>query len=128
MFVLHPVHLLLTWAATAVAFFVASKLVKGVTIEGGIGTHFVIAGLYGLLMATLGFLCLKPLFHVVTLGSFLVLGLSAVINLAVATVVIAVTDKLSKRLRITGLGSAFFVALILSVTLFAKDLLLGRLG
>ncbi|MBO6939689.1 MAG: phage holin family protein [Deltaproteobacteria bacterium] len=128
MFVLNPVYLLLTWAATAVAFFAATKLVKGVKIEGGVGTHFVIAAVYGLLMATLGFLCLKPLFHMVTLGSFLVLGLSAVINLMVATVVIAVTDKLSKRLTITGFGSAFFVALILSLTLFAKDFLLGRIG
>lgn len=127
MFVLNPVYLLLTWAATAVAFFIASKALKGVKIEGGVGTHFVLAAVYGLLMASLGFLCLKPLFHMVTLGTFWVLGLSALINLAVATVVIAVTDKLSKRLTITGFGSAFFVALILSATLFAKDFLLGRL-
>jgi len=128
MFALNPIYLLLTWAATAVAFFIASKAIKGVNIEGGIGTHFVIAGVYGLLMMSLGAFCLKPLFHVATLGSFAILGLSALINLAVATVVIAVTDRLSKRLTITGFGSAFWVALILTLTLFAKDFLLGRIG
>ncbi len=127
MFAFNPIYLLLTWAATAVAFFVASKAIKGVRIDGGVGTHFVIAAVYGVLMMSLGAFCLKPLFHVATLGTFAMLGLSALINLVVATIVIAVTDKLSKRLTITGLGSAFFVALILTATLFAKDFLLGRI-
>ncbi|MAQ18294.1 MAG: hypothetical protein CMN30_26295 [Sandaracinus sp.] len=119
-------NLLITWVVTALAFFIAAKALKGMKIQGGVGTYFVLAFVYGALMVMIGW-CLTGVLHLATLGFFLLTGLSAVIRLVVMTLVLAATDKLSKRLSIDGLGTAFFAAVIMALVGFAADFVIGRL-
>ena len=119
-------NLLITWVVTALAFFIAAKALKGMKIQGGVGTYFVLAFVYGALMVMIGW-CLTGVLPLATLGFFLLTGLSAVIRLVVMTLVLAATDKLSKRLSIDGLGTAFFAAVIMALVGFAADFVIGRL-
>ena len=121
------VSLLIKWVVTAVAFFIAAKALKGMTVKGGVGTYFVLALVYGVLMVAIGW-CLTGVLHLASLGLFALFGLSAVIRVVVMTIVLAATDKLSKRLSIDGLGTAFFAALIIALVGFGADLLLQQMN
>lgn len=117
--------LLIQWIVTAIAFFIAAKALKGMKINGGAGTYFVLALVYGVLMVAIGW-CLTGLLHLATLGFFLLTGLAAVIRVIVMTIVLAATDKLSRRMSLDGLGTAFFAAVIIALVGFGADLLLGK--
>ncbi|MEK6648144.1 MAG: phage holin family protein, partial [Actinomycetota bacterium] len=47
-------RLILRWAALAVAFWVATVVVPGITVNGGVGTYLWVALLFGLINAILG--------------------------------------------------------------------------
>ena len=105
--------ILITWAIITLGIFVASKLLSGMTLRGGIGSHFAVSAVFGLILALTGWLL-----HLV-LG-FLTLGLlfffSFVAQVIVATIVLKITDAVFDRLRVRGIGTALLAGLIIAVT------------
>ena len=100
--------LLVRWAALAISFWVATAVIPGIDVKGGLTTYLWVALLFGLLNATLGSL-LKLLTLpavIVTLGLFLV-----VVNAAMLMLVARWSDKLD----INSFWSAIFAAIIISV-------------
>lgn len=103
---------LLTWVAFTLGLFVAAKLLDGMEIKGGLGSHLVVGGLFGVLNAVFG----PPLFvalGLVTLGLSLIF--SFVARLVVSAIVLVVVDKLSDRVKVKTFGTAVLAALIVSV-------------
>ena len=100
--------LVLRWLALAVAFWVATAIVPGITINGGLTTYLWVALLFGLINAILGSI-LKILTLPATIISF---GLFLfVINAAM----LALTARWSSKLDVQGFGSALLASLIISV-------------
>jgi putative membrane protein len=100
--------LLVRWAALAISFWVATAVIPGIDVKGGLTTYLWVALLFGLLNATLGSL-LKLLTLpavILTLGLFLV-----VVNAAMLMLVARWSDKLD----INSFWSAIFAAIIISV-------------
>ncbi len=100
--------LLRSWAALALAFWVATALIPGIDVLGGFTTYLWVALLFGLLNATLGSL-LKLLTLpavILTLGLFLV-----VVNAAILELVARWSDKLD----VTNFWSAVLAALVISI-------------
>jgi putative membrane protein len=100
--------LLVRWAALAISFWVATAVIPGIDVKGGLTTYLWVALLFGLLNATLGSL-LKLLTLpavILTLGLFLV-----VVNAAMLMLVARWSDKLD----INSFWSAIFSAIIISV-------------
>jgi len=100
--------LLLRWAALALSFWIATALIPGIDVKGGVTTYLWVALLFGLLNATLGsFLKLLTLPAVIlTLGLFLV-----VVNAAILELVARWNDKLD----VTNFWSAVLAALVISI-------------
>jgi len=100
--------LLLRWAALALSFWVATALIPGIEVKGGVTTYLLVALLFGLLNATLGsFLKLLTLPAVIlTLGLFLV-----VVNAAILMLLANWSDKLD----VTNFWSAVLAALVISI-------------
>jgi putative membrane protein len=100
--------LLLRWAALALSFWIATALIPGIDVKGGVTTYLWVALLFGLLNATLGsFLKLLTLPAVIlTLGLFLV-----VVNAAILMLVARWSDKLD----VTNFWSAVLAALVISI-------------
>jgi putative membrane protein len=100
--------LILRWLALAAAFWVATAIVPGITVNGGFTTYLWVALLFGLINAILGSI-LKILTLPATIISF---GLFLfVINAAMLTL----TARWSSKLDVTGFGSALLASLIISV-------------
>ena len=104
--------LLITWAVTAASLYAAAQLLEGMKIEGGVGTHLVIAAVVGVVNAFLG----TPLFlaiGVTSLGlGFLFAGLTRVFVLAV---MLKLTDAMTSKLEIKSFGTALVAAFVMSV-------------
>jgi putative membrane protein len=116
--------ILITWAVLTVGLFVASKLLDGMEIKGGIGSHLLVAGLFGLANAFLG----PPLFLAIgigTLGLGLLLGF--VTRLIVSALLLVLVDKVSDRLKVKTFGTAVLAALVISVVGTLADWLLPQL-
>lgn len=104
--------LIISWVALSLSFWVASLLLPGFKIKGGVGSHFVVSAVFGALSFFLGW-ALYTAIGIGTLGiGFL---LSFLTRLVVATILLIATDKLSKRLTIDKASTAFLAALITSV-------------
>ena len=101
------VRLLIRWAITAVAVFVAGELVSGIELREGIVSLLIVAGILGLVNALLGTVLriLSIPFLIVTLGLFAI-----VINMAV----LWVTTMLTDRIEIDGFWAYVWAALIIS--------------
>jgi putative membrane protein len=100
-------RLLIRWAVIAVAVAVASAVVPGVTIHGGVGGVLIVAGIFGLVNAVLGpiaKLISLPLI-VLTLGLFI---------FVVNAVMLGITAALTSRLDIHDFGAAMLAALVIS--------------
>lgn len=107
--------LLISWVTLTVSLFAASKLLKGFTIKGGIGSHLGVAALYGFMLFAFGW-CIHALLIMFSAGLALLPVLAFIARLTVGAVILLVTDKLTKRLTIDGFGTAFMAALIGAVT------------
>jgi putative membrane protein len=105
--------ILVTWVVTTVAFFVASKLLDGMTIKGGLVSHLFIAALFGVLNAVLGPLLFVAL-GIGTLGLGFIVAF--VTHLVASAIVLKIVDALSTRLKLKDFKTAFLAALIMSVT------------
>ena len=105
--------LLIRWAVLAFSMWIATLVVPGITINGGVGTYLWVALLFGLINSVFGSIIKVLTFPVsiVTFGLFLF-----VINAAM----LSLTARWSEKLEVTGFWSALFASLIISVitTLF----------
>ena len=111
--------LVVHFLAEAVAIWVATLLVSGIHVYGGVGTYLWIAVLFGVINAILGSilrLFTLPLV-VLTLGLF---------SLIISTAMLALTASLSDKLDIDGFWSAFFAALVVAVVSAVVEWLLRR--
>jgi putative membrane protein len=100
--------LLLRWVALALSMWVATLVVPGITVDGGVGTYLWVALLFGLINAVFGSILKVLTFPVsiVTFGLFIF-----VINAAM----LSLTARWSSKLDVTGFWSALFAALIITL-------------
>jgi putative membrane protein len=105
--------LLVRWVVLAFSMWIATLIVPGITINGGVGTYLWVALLFGLINSVFGSIIKVLTFPVsiVTFGLFLFVDNAAMLSL---------TARWSEKLEVTGFGSALLASLIISVitTLF----------
>jgi putative membrane protein len=105
--------LLIRWAVLAFSMWIATLVVPGITVNGGVGTYLWVALLFGLINSVFGSIIKVLTFPVsiVTFGLFLFVVNAAMLSL---------TARWSEKLEVTGFWSALFASLIISVitTLF----------
>ena len=101
-------RILLRWASMALAFWVATQLVPGISVDDSAWSYLWVALLFGAINVTIGslvkFLTLPAV--VLSLGLFLV-----VVNAAM----LALTARVSDVLEVEDFWSAILAALIISV-------------
>ncbi len=100
--------LLIRWGALAVSFWVATMVVTGIQIDGGLKTYLWVALLFGLINALLGGL-IKLLTLPITFLSF---GLFLVV---INAAMLQLTARWSDKLAIENFWSAIFASVIISV-------------
>jgi putative membrane protein len=105
--------ILVRWAVLAFSMWIATLIVPGITVNGGVGTYLWVALLFGLINSVFGSIIKVLTFPVsiVTFGLFLFVVNAAMLSL---------TARWSEKLDVTGFWSALFASLIISVitTLF----------
>ena len=105
--------LLIRWAVLAFSMWIATLIVPGITVDGGVTTYLWVVLLFGLINSVFGSIIKVLTFPVsiVTFGLFLFVVNAAMLSL---------TARWSEKLEVTGFWSALLAALIISVitTLF----------
>jgi putative membrane protein len=105
--------LLIRWAVLAFSMWIATLVVPGITVDGGITTYLWVALLFGLINSVFGSIIKVLTFPVsiLTFGLFLFVVNAAMLSL---------TARWSEKLEVTGFWSALLASLIISVitTLF----------
>ncbi len=105
--------LLIRWAVLAFSMWIATLVVPGIAVDGGITTYLWVALLFGLINSVFGSIIKVLTFPVsiVTFGLFLFVVNAAMLSL---------TARWSEKLEVTGFWSALLASLIISVitTLF----------
>jgi membrane protein len=101
-------RVLINWLIMIAAVWIATAVVPGIVVNGGLGTYLAISLLFGLVNAVLG----PVLYWLAGSQSWLRLGGSAVI---VNGILFAATAGLSPNLDIGGLGGAVLGALVVAV-------------
>ncbi|ASY12606.1 putative membrane protein [Candidatus Planktophila dulcis] len=105
--------LLIRWAVLAFSMWIATLIVPGITVDGGLTTYLWVALLFGLINSVFGSIIKVLTFPVsiVTFGLFLFVVNAAMLSL---------TARWSEKLEVTGFWSALLASLIISVitTLF----------
>ena len=105
--------ILVRWAVLAFSMWIATLVVPGITVNGGVGTYLWVALLFGLINSVFGSIIKVLTFPVsiVTFGLFLFVVNAAMLSL---------TARWSEKLEVSGFWSALFASLIISVitTLF----------
>jgi len=100
--------LLIRWAVLAFSMWIATLVVPGITVAGGLTTYLWVALLFGLINSVFGSIIKVLTFPVsiVTFGLFLLVVNAAMLSL---------TARWSEKLEVTGFWSALFASLIISV-------------
>ncbi|MEM9071481.1 MAG: phage holin family protein [Myxococcota bacterium] len=104
--------ILLPFLSLTFSMFVAAKLLKGMTIKGGLGSHLIVSALFGLISFFAGW-CLFFVIGVATLGFGFVFAF--VTRWVVAAILLIITDRMTDRLKIAGFGTALLAAFLMSV-------------
>ena len=108
--------ILIRWAVLAFSMWIATLIVPGITVHGGVGTYLWVALLFGLINSIFGSVIKVLTFPVsiVTFGLFLFVVNAAMLSL---------TARWSEKLDVTGFWSALFASLIISAitTLFKSN-------
>ena len=99
--------LIVRWSALAISFWVATSLITGIHIDGGVKTYLWVALLFGLINALLGGL-IKLLTLPITFLSF---GLFLVI---INAAMLQLTARWSDKLTSDNFWSAIFASVIIS--------------
>jgi membrane protein len=101
-------RVLINWLIMTAAIWIATAIIPGIDVSGGLGTYLAVSLLGGLVNAVLG-----PLVYwLVGSHSWIRLGVPA---LLVNGILLAVTAGVSPNLNIDGLGSALLGAFVVSV-------------
>jgi len=112
--------LLVRWAVLAFSMWIATLVVPGITVDGGVTTYLWVALLFGLINTFFGSIIKVLTFPVsiVTFGLFLLVVNAAMLSL---------TARWSEKLEVTGFWSALFASMIISLitTLFKSSKKLG---
>jgi len=112
--------LLVRWAVLAFSMWIATLVVPGITVDGGLATYLWVALIFGLINTFFGSIIKVLTFPVsiVTFGLFLL-----VINAAM----LSLTARWSEKLEVKGFWSALFASMIISLitTLFKSSKKLG---
>ena len=100
--------LLIRWAVLAFSMWIATLVVPGISVDGGLTTYLWVALLFGLINTFFGSIIKVLTFPVslVTFGLFLFVVNAAMLSL---------TARWSEKLEVAGFWSALFAALIISV-------------
>jgi len=100
--------ILIRWAVLAFSMWIATLIVPGITVHGGVGTYLWVALLFGLINSIFGSIIKVLTFPVsiLTFGLFLFIVNAAMLSM---------TARWSEKLDITGFWSALFASLIISV-------------
>jgi putative membrane protein len=117
--------LLISWCVLTFSFVVASKLIDGFQLKGGLGNQFIVAALFGILNVLLG----RVLFVAIGIGT-LGLGflLSFIARLVATAILLKLTDAMTNKLKVKTFGTAFIAALVMSVTGAATEAVLRMVG
>jgi putative membrane protein len=117
------VRLLLRWVASAVAIWVATWLLPGIQVNGGIGAFLAVALTLGLVNALV-----RPVVRwlscgvvVLTLGLFLL-----VINAAMLLLTEALSAPLGLGFEVDGFGAALLGSVVISLVTWTFSLLIGE--
>jgi putative membrane protein len=96
------------WAVLAFSMWIATLIVPGITVNGGIGTYLWVALLFGLINSVFGSIIKVLTFPVsiVTFGLFLFVVNAAMLSL---------TARWSEKLEVTGFWTALLASIIISV-------------
>ena len=108
--------ILVRWAVLAFSMWIATLVVPGITVNGGVGTYLWVALLFGLINSFFGSIIKVLTFPVsiVTFGLFLFVVNAAMLSL---------TARWSDKLDVSGFWSALFASLIIStITTVFKSL------
>jgi putative membrane protein len=112
--------LLVRWAVLAFSMWIATLIVPGISVDGGVTTYLWVALLFGLINTFFGSIIKVLTFPVsiVTFGLFLFVVNAAMLSL---------TARWSEKLEVTGFWSALFASMIISLitTLFKSSKKLG---
>jgi len=100
--------LLVRWAVLAFSMWIATLIVPGISVDGGVTTYLWVALLFGLINTFFGSIIKVLTFPVslVTFGLFLLVVNAAMLSL---------TARWSEKLEVTGFWSALFASFIISV-------------
>lgn len=108
-------RVLANWSVMAAAVWVATALLPGIDVHGGVFTYLALSLLFGLVNAVVG-----PLLHLVALPlSVLTVGGAA---LVVNGVLLSLTAALTARLDVAGLGSAILGSVVISIVTIVIEL------
>ncbi len=102
------IRVLTNWAIMTGAVWIATAVLPGIDVSGGLGTYLLISLIFGLVNAVLG----PVLYWLAGSQSWIRLGGSAVL---VNGVLFAVTAGVSPQMDIDGLGTAVLGALAIAV-------------
>lgn len=107
------ISLLVSWATLTLGLFIADRFLDGMKIEGGVKGTFVVSAIYGVLLFTLGG-CISFGLGLASAGILFLLGFVA--NWIAGSILLIATDKLSDRLKLESVGTAFMASAIAAVT------------
>jgi len=111
--------MLLRLLINAAALWAATRIVPGISFDGGWPTLFVVALVFGVLNVSV-----RPLLWLMTLPLLIVtLGLfTFVLNALMLWLTSAVSDALGLGFHVDGFGAAFLGALVISLVSFVLSL------
>jgi uncharacterized membrane protein YvlD (DUF360 family) len=117
--------LLISWFVLTFSFVVASNLIDGFQLKGGLGNQLKVAAVFAILNLFFGWLC----FLLVGIGTFgLGFVFSFVGRLFATALVLKMTDAVTDKLRVKTYGAAFLGAFVMSVTGAATEFVLHHIG
>lgn len=112
--------ILVTWVVTTLSLFVASRVLDGLTLKGGVISHFYVAAMFGILNVLLG----QLIFFLIGIGTLGIGFILAFVTHLVATaIVLLIVNALSSRLRVKNFKTAFLAALIMSITASVAEII-----
>jgi uncharacterized membrane protein YvlD (DUF360 family) len=112
--------ILITWAVTTVSLFVASQLLDGMKLKGGVVSHFFVAALFGIMNVLLG----QAIYLAIGIGTLGLGFLLAFVSRLLATAfVLRIVGALTSRLSLKDFKTAFLAATIMSVTASVSEII-----
>lgn len=112
--------ILVSWVVTTLSLFVASRVLDGMKLKGGVVSHLFVAALFGILNVFLG----QLIYLAIGLGTLGLGFLLAFVTRLVATaIVLKVVGALTSRLSVKDFKTAFLAALLMSLTATVAEII-----